>query len=252
MPQQPARRSPVVSRLVLQRASLALTLAASLAGCARGAVIADDREIPGSTPGTEFDSDTNLISEDTDAGNGETEQPAPEVDAGMPVGPGPMEEPEPEPGTCEPTGGTCEGLAAAAANLDASDSASVYSTQGMGEAWIAIDLHDGNLGAMSTTRIGVDVRLDAPAGSNYQVTLVGDTGPGQAGRCVPADVTDTTPLQKTAIWGSFGPTEATARSLAIHVEDLGGGCEPWTLTVGGNPCPQFTIGFGEDSMGSCP
>lgn len=138
-------------------------------------------------------------------------------------------------------------------SIDASDSAAKITHQGKGSGWFAVDLTDGNINAMGNIRIGVGVKLTQPSGSTYSVTLMGDTSPSSGGRCVAADVTDADPLDKSASWGSFGPTAATKRQMAIHVEHLTGPCgADWTLTIAGNPCPELSLGFGEDSMGSCP
>jgi hypothetical protein len=137
-------------------------------------------------------------------------------------------------------------------NIDASDETSLITKQGTGSAWFSIDLSDGNLNNMGNSRIGVRATLSITSG-NYQVTLVGDTSPNLVGACAPADVTDTTPLSKSAIWGSYGPIAAKTRALTFHVEHLDGPCEgQWTLSVVGNPCPAASIGFGENSLGSCP
>jgi hypothetical protein len=136
--------------------------------------------------------------------------------------------------------------------LDASDSAARLTHQAKGSGWFAVDVSDGNLNPMSNTRIGVGVTLSAPTGSEYAVTLMGDTSPDGGGRCVVADVSDTEPLSKTAAWGSFGSNQAAKRLLAVHVEHLSGPCDAaWTLTLVGNPCPDF-LGFGQSSRGSCP
>jgi hypothetical protein len=136
--------------------------------------------------------------------------------------------------------------------LDASDETSALTEQGAGSAWFSVDLKDGNLNNTGNSRIGVRATLNVTSGS-YRVTLVGDTSPSLSGRCTAADVTDTTPLSKSAIWGSYGPIAAKTRLLTFHVEHLSGDCEAtWTLNVVGNPCPAASIGFGENSLGSCP
>ncbi len=143
--------------------------------------------------------------------------------------------------------------ATALGQIDASDSAGVITRQGKGSGWFAVDLKDGNINATGNTKIGVGVTLTASGGSTYSVTLMGDTSPAGGGRCVAANVTDTDPLDKTAIWGSYGPTSASLRVLAVHVQHVSGPCDgAWTLTIKGNPCPVFTAGFGQNALGSCP
>lgn len=236
-----------------------IALLLSATGCARGAVgLMEDDSVPGMSVDPATDPGMGLVG-DAQTPPGQVEDPA--SDSGLPMPmeedpgvdvPGPMDEEPPQGQGCEGAlGGSCETLAGSI-TLDASDDSSRSVQQGMGDAWFAFDLFDGNIGSISTTRIGVLVSLDVPSGANYRVNLVGDTSPGGAGRCTSADITDTDPLSKTAIWGSFGPNEATLRQLAVHVESVDGTCDAWTLTVHGSPCPAFTVGFGEDSMGSCP
>lgn len=154
-------------------------------------------------------------------------------------------------GECDELPTTCE-TAMSLGTIDASDKNAKVTRMGAGSGWFAIDLSDGNMDATSTSRIGLRATLSATAGATYSVTIMGDTSPDGGGRCVTSDVSDTTPLAKTAIWGSFGPTAAMKRLLAIHVEKLTGTCDsPWTLTLSGNPCPAFIIATGEASMGSC-
>ncbi len=171
----------------------------------------------------------------------------PKTDAGSPM-------PDAATALCSDPGSSCAmATAPSLGEIDASDAASQVTHQAKGSGWFAVDLKDGGKAAMSNTQIGVGVKLTAPSGATYSVTLLGDTSPSGAGRCASADVTDSDPLAKTAIWGSFGPTTAQKRELAVHVEHLSGPCDqPWTLTITGNPCPNLSFGFGEDSLGSCP
>lgn len=224
-----------------------------LAGCARSAVDPGLEVLDGSS-GT---GEPVTVAEGGAANPGaDSGSPMSTADAGNPSGNEDSGQTEPDSGTssgsCEANTLSCES-AMLLGNVDASDSGSTVTQQGKGSGWFAIDVTDGNKNSTGTIRIGVSVKLTAPAGSTYAVTIVGDTGPDNGGRCIAADVTDTDPLDKTAIWGSFGPNTAQKRSLALHVEHLSGPCDQnWTLTVTGDPCPVLSIGSGEDSMGSCP
>ena len=239
-------------QLTTKRWPTGLLCLCMLAGCARSAVEA-------LTDGTSGGSDAGTPSDPLDAGR---DASADERDAGSKV---PKDSGMPpiktDAGMLTPDAGTMQctdpALSCAQAislgELDASDSAAKLTHQAKGSGWFAVDMRDGDQNAMGNTRIGVSVKLSAPAGSTYSVTLMGDTSPSGGGRCVAADVSDTDPLDKTAIWGSYGPTTAMMRVLAVHVEHLSGPCDAaWTLTVVGNPCPELTLGFGEDSLGSCP
>jgi len=231
----------------MRSAPLMLCLCA-LAGCARSAVEPNFQVLDAG--GGENNPDTDAALADgavTPAEDGGDDPPIGNQDAGnnQPDGDTPAK-------SCTANTLTCE-TAMSLGEIDASDANSTVSQQGKGSGWYAVDLRDGNKNSTGTIRIGVSVTLTTPAGSSYAVTLSGDTGPSGGGRCVAADVTDTDPLAKTAIWGSFGPTTAKKRQLAVHVEHLSGPCDAdWTLTLAGDPCPVLSIGSGENSMGSCP
>lgn len=205
-------------------------------GCARSAIGPDDSQF-GSSGGA-------AMADDAAPPDGGSDAARPEGGSGDAMAPR-------EAGQCSELPTACE-AAELLGEVDASKDTSKLTRMGSGSGWFAVDLKDGNIGASGNTRIGVKVVLSAPPDTAYQVTLVGDTKPDGGGRCVPADVTDTDRLSKTAVWGSFGPTTAGLRQLAVHVEHLSGTCEgAWTLTIEGNPCPTLAFGFGQGSMGSC-
>lgn len=234
-----------------ERLTVLLACLCALSGCARSAVEAF-ADAGGGTGGpmgpVDAGGDDDAMMPPVDAGTNapkDSGMPPAKPDAGMMM-------PDASSTQCTDPQVTCAS-AMMLGSIDASDSAAKIMHQGKGSGWFAVDLNDGNMNAMGNIRIGVGVKLTQPAGATYSVTLMGDTSPGSGGRCIAADVTDTDPLDKTASWGSFGPTAATKRQMAIHVEHLSGPCDAdWTLTVSGNPCPDLNFGFGEDSMGSCP
>jgi hypothetical protein len=226
-----------------------ILLVASLGGCARARL--DD------TPLTTLEGDVDNVAQ-SDAGGGDGASNAggdnmsgadasagPEADGGQDSGG------SASPEVCAGSTASCE-AAEMLGQIDASDASSTLTQMGTGSGFFAVELRDGNVNATGNTRIGLGATLSAPAGTTYSVTIMGDTSPNGGGRCIAADVSDTDPLRKTAIWGSFGPTAATTRQLVVQVAHESGPCDgQWTLTLTGSPCPALVVGFGEGSLGSC-
>lgn len=140
---------------------------------------------------------------------------------------------------------SCDKPTADLGEIDASDPDAVVMHSGKGSAFLTLNAADGNAGGALgpnnfVLTVGIRAALTAPAGSTYEVHVLGDLANG--GNACGSNSSKGTAIETTAVWNGFGPVmPADDRKLSVEVRHIDGPCDKeWKLLITGLPCKNAT------------